>query len=286
MPLFMAITGYFCYMGKNISLWYVTKKKLRQLILPGIAFAVAMSLLTGFGSGFHILGLLCPYWFLQCAFICAMLYYTTIFLIPRKYLCGGILCSLLISQAILVNNVFRLYPAFITGVVIHQYWFNICRNSKRIAFVSCLVFLTMLLFLSSDFYGPQDLKSVRGIFITAYHLGYRVLIGSISALGMICSFYLLESRIRDNKIMKSVATLGRYTLSIYIIQTFIIESVLASALNFNNTSPIVFYCMIAPSICIGVILVSVLIARIIEKSAITSYFFLGHEYKPLSNRFI
>lgn len=89
MPLFMAITGYFCYMGTNISLWHVTKKKLRQLILPGTAFAVAISLLTGFGSGFHILGLLCPYWFLQSAFICAMLYYTTIFLTPRKYLWGG-----------------------------------------------------------------------------------------------------------------------------------------------------------------------------------------------------
>lgn len=90
MPLFMAITGYFCYTNKYISFYGVIKKKLRQLILPGICFAIAIPLVQGFPNGFDIETAIHSYWFLKSAFICAILYYSVKCLLPAKLLvCGG-----------------------------------------------------------------------------------------------------------------------------------------------------------------------------------------------------
>lgn len=94
MPLFMVITGYFCYTEKYISLWSATRKKLRQLILPGVSFTLTISLINGFPDAFRRIDYLFPFWFLNCAFICAFLYYSAKCLIPNKLLRGGVSCDI------------------------------------------------------------------------------------------------------------------------------------------------------------------------------------------------
>lgn len=284
MPLFMAITGYFCYLNKEISLWYITKKKIRQLILPGTVFSITISLIHGFPNGFHFT--LCPFWFLQSAFICTLLYYLGSFFTPPKMWWCSIIVTLMISQTIIYANVFRLYPAFVTGIMIHQYWYYIEKHAKLIAIVSMSTFLIMVFFLTAEFYGQQDFTNLRGIICAAFHLGYRITIGNIAVLGMITCAYLSDMRIRTNKLLKVLSNIGRYTLVIYIMQTFIIESLLASILNYDNESPDIFYLFIVPLICITTIVICVLTAKLIERSKIASYFFLGYDYEPISKRFI
>lgn len=150
---------------------------------------------------------------------------------------------------------------------------------KKIAIICLIVFIIMLVFLTAEFYGPQNFSNITGILFTGYHLIYRIIIGSIASLGMICSVFLFDSTIRNNKVLRNFSVFGRYTLTIYILQTFIIEAFLSSFLKFDNISLILFYFVIAPAISITTILLSVLAAKIFEKSKITEFFFLGHEYR-------
>lgn len=197
---------------------------------------------------------------------------------------GG--ATLILSQAIIYANVFRMYPAFLTGILIHKYWWLIESRAKDITIISISLFLLMFAFLTANFYGPQDFSSLSGLCSTAFHLWYRIIIGSVATLGMICCAFLLDSRIRKNKGLKLLARVGRYTLPIYILQTSFIEIFLATILNFDSVPSALFYFVIAPSICIGVIIISVVIAKAIEKSTITSFLFLGHQYEPTIKRFI
>lgn len=144
----------------------------------------------------------------------------------------------------------------------------------------------MVSFLSADYFGPQNFSNVIEIIKTGYHLGYRILLGSIASVGMICGAFLLNNYIHNHAVPRFLASLGRYTLAIYIIQTVVLEGFLASKLNFDNTSWALFYFLIAPVISIAVILFSVTIAKLIDESSIASYFYLGHEHKLISKYFL
>lgn len=264
MPLFMAITGFFVYTDSHVNFWSMIRKKARQLILPAVSFTIAIPLVVGSFSKYTLWHCLDSYWFLRCAFICVVIYYGARCIFPKRWIWVGILLTLAASQAIIPFNVFRMYPAFITGVLIRKYFAEIKSSSYGIGMLCMLLFATMLVFLSADYYGNQDMSSVKGLIITFYHLWYRILIGSIATLGFVCLAYSFRDLIAKYTFFQGMSYVGRYTLGIYILQTFILETTLGSVLNFDKENIYVFYFIIAPIISLLVICVSVLIINILK----------------------
>ena len=277
MPLFMAITGYFVYKRGPQPFWMSIKKKFRQLILPGISFATVMFLVFSdqrFSPVSWLLYLKNSFWFLQSAFICCILYFAAICFKSDKYK-GGVIVALIFSQIIVYDNVFRMYPAFITGVLVHKYFNFIKRYCKPISIALVFLYAIMFSFLSADFYGLQNFSSISAILTTGFHLIYRITIGSVATLSLICLAYYYRNQIRNSRLMALMAKGGKYTLGIYILQCYILEGFLRASLNLSDLSSWLFYLVVAPSISLAVIIVSIMIIRLIEKSSITSYFFLG-----------
>lgn len=279
MPLFMAITGFFVYKpGNQPLLLPALKKKFRQLILPGISFATVMFLLFSkhrFDPVYWLICLKDSFWFLQSAFICCLLYFVAISFKSDKNKRKGIVITLLLSLIIIYDNVFRMYPAFITGVLAHKYFSIIKHYSKSLSVILVISYTVMFIFLSADFYGPQSFSSITALLTTGFHLVYRIIIGSVATLALICLTYCYRENISNNRILSLMAQGGKYTLGIYILQCYILEGYLRTTLDLSNISLSLFYLVVAPLVSLSVIIVSIMIIRVIEKSRIASYFFLG-----------
>lgn len=278
MPLFMTITGYFVYKRESQPFWISIKKKFRQLILPGISFATVIFLIFSEHRFDPVSWLLCmknSFWFLQSAFICCIFYFITTCFKSDKYKWGGVIMTMMFSQMIVYDNVFRMYPAFITGVLAHKYFNSIKRYCKPMSIALVFLYAIMFAFLSADFYGPQSFSSISAILTTGFHLIYRIIIGSVATLALICVGYYFREQIRNSRLMTLMAKGGKYTLGIYILQCYILEGYLRTVLNLSDIPSWLFYIVVAPSISLAVIVVSIMIIRVIEKSNIASYFFLG-----------
>ena len=277
MPLFMCIVGYFMFnKNNNIDVKSSISKKFRQLILPAISFWLLFSIIRGFPQGLMFFNAFSNYWFLTCAFICSSIYILANYA-SNKW--GGytfwVILSLVIGLLIIPYNVFRLYPAFLTGVLIHKYESFLNKYSRQITEISTILFILMFLFLKPDFYGPQNFEKFQNIIITGYHLLYRIVIGSVASLALISICICLKNFFSKNKLLFKLSKIGTYTLGIYVIQNFIIEILLREFLNFDNYNIFIFYLIITPCICIITITFSLIIIKILEKSKFLNYFFLG-----------
>lgn len=275
MPLFMVMVGYFSYGSTDSDVIKVITKKFRQLLLPGISFSILLSLMRGFPNGFQIDSIFNSFWFLQCAFICCAIYSITCYVTPKKFINYGLIISLIIAFCIIYKNVFRLYPAFLTGVLVSKYQKTFEKNYNPICVCSFVAFIIMLIFLSADFFGPQNFSSFKKLIITGFHLIYRIAIGSIASVFFFTLAYKYRFVFCQNKIFNFISILGKYTLIIYILQTYILEMYLGSLLHLDTLNPVLFYLIFAPLISVVVIAISIMTAKLIGKSRIASFFLLG-----------
>ena len=108
---------------------------------------------------------------------------------------------------------------------------------------------------------------------------YKILIGLSGSIFFIVLFYQLFKNSPKNKFAYYICDWGKYTLGIYIAQTYILEAFLARYVNCDNINFFIFNFIVAPSISIAVYLVSVYIVKLISKWEVTNWLFLGQSIK-------
>lgn len=291
MPLFMMISGYFASSGLKRDFLSSIATKARQLLLPCIIASVIMASLyyafTGCDFKYRLnFELLYAFWFLKTAFFCFLLAKTAFLF--GKFKTIAFIATLFLTQLPHINhiqyfttNIDIMYPCFVVGILIKRYWNRIKENSRSIAIVTGIIFAVMLFFWGKEFWQPTyamlyKLKAAEYSegFYLAYIRLYKLAIGIAGSIFFITLFHLCISRINSSRI-KSMCAYGKYTMVIYILQTFILETFLRQCLEFDNVNSWVFNLLIAPLLSILILVLCIYLSKILDNNKYTAFLFLG-----------
>lgn len=295
MPLFMMVAGFFATPTTKLPISLFLSKKFKQLILPCLSWGVLLWLIGGFinsireESGFSLTKLLSAlfynYWFLKSLFICYLLVYSVYQLGKHKWI--GFFLTLLISQIVSVFqiNVFQInvmYPCFLVGICLKMKWNLFKQYSKYLFGLFAVSFIVMSFFWNETFWQPvNNVKSalLEGnwelVMLSAYRRSFRIIIGIIGSLTFIFLFHLLFDQKHLSKFLNICCKWGQYTLGIYVLQVTIVETVMSRYVMLDSLGFVVFNFIVAPLISIVVLIVCVEIIKIISRSNLLSFLFLG-----------
>lgn len=270
MPLFMMVSGFFSASSMSLSFKDMLGKKFRQLLVPVIVGCMVIMPLTFCISYFIGFGVfLTHYWFLKSLFICYLLLWCALRLknvFRSTFL--SILLSLMVALFIPIYNVGLLYPSFLIGYYLFKNRIILQTLGWPIA-IGALV-----LYASSARILFQFETSMGSLF-------YQILIilrGIGGAVFFIMLFMKLLNNVKaDRPIPAIVAKVGRETLGIYILQTIILEIIIARFLGsfFGEIDKGLFSVAIAPIISLIVLCVIMALIAYIGRSPLLSMLFLG-----------
>ena len=243
------ISGYFFESSRITCYTEFIKKKSKQLLLPCITWGGLILLIHTIVSGFDIMtAIRQDLWFLKNLFICTMLG-CLVKLIPNvKY--RILLCVILI--AITQVSLFRLkdmLPCFFIGMLYRKYD-TVINNHKAliISFCTIIYYALAVRYLNSDFFNVDR---------TSFE--YFIKQPSIIIMGVTASIVIiLIFSIFENSINASLSRIGSITLSIYLIQSILLESVLPLFLDCTNLNPLINYLLIFPLICFITVCISLI----------------------------
>lgn len=293
MPLFMTISGFFAYSMTNISFKEIMLKRCRQLLLPCLSWTIIVCIVcfllyncNKVQSPQYKYTFLNAIWFLKSAFVCCVLGFIGIHHNTHRPL--WLFFSLIISQFILIWNVFIMYPCFVVGLLLFKYHSWLVRNLKEIALFSGFIFWTGSIYLSIDksfwlhnlgirealFNGNIDVVFLCHVVFRRY---FQLMIGISGSLWFIATAYLFCDKF-PKRATHFVSEIGGGTLGIYVIQTVLLETILAKTMYLPVIRFYIFNIIIAPIIAFCVIYISVIIIRFIRKKQWISAILLGTNF--------
>lgn len=241
MPLFMMLCGYFFSSSLKLTFTELVKKKFIQLVVPSLtAFAImyAWVTLTGFNPypeimNFSLLGFFNAVWFLKSVFFCYLIGYISILLLRNLWI--AIVVSILLISIAPFGNVDYLsfmLPMFWLGYLCKKYQNALTQYRKQWLIISALAFTTLLPFWSGRltvYMVPIDFVNWQTGTIDTTNLGttlYRMIVGMAGSM----TFFLLAPWIYGKIAFCSFAAtlnkMGKSTLGLYMLQTFLLESVI------------------------------------------------------------
>lgn len=260
MPLFMGLVGYFSISSLRYGLKDFVVHKTRQLILPPVLWTVGwivvlwivsslldISLSDGKGLNHLVFNL----WFLKSAFCCFLLFYPCF-----KYIKGfwtGVVISLLLSQAFPVFKVNFMFPCFLAGVILRRYESSWAPHSIAIMISALVVYLVSYILTPLDLYsGMPEIKDrlvhrdFHALSDLATMQSARIIMGVSGFVFFVCLFRLVEEKGWFRDAMSRFAEMGKHTLTIYIIQSFLLEELMSRYVDLTGMDLIVFTFVFCP----------------------------------------
>ena len=294
MPLFMLISGYFFAYGITKKAKDIFINKFKSLIVPILTWAifplVVFVITTILKNDFSIIATIKYYisyslfslWFLWAVFWCSLLV-----LITNKIFKDEIFIYILIfTISFFLPDGYNLaeykfmFPYFVIGYFYKKYNFqeklNKIYNSNYFLCISGIIFFILLYHFerSSYIYTSKfsilhkDIINQLSIDLYRYFIGF---IGSIFTLSLLLKLYNIATKkiiLNENNF---IITIGKNTMGIYIISSFINQYILKRVTSFL-THPNYFIIGIESVL---VILVSILIIKFIQQYKIPNKFLLG-----------
>ena len=222
------------------------------------------------------------FWFLKTAFVCCLLGYWVFIPTKRKLTAAALVITLGLSIAFPYNQLDFMYPFFLIGGFLWLKHNDISiKNYKWILAISGVCLMSCLIFLDSANYQRflSNFGSRRIIItdplMTMIIRSYRILMGLAGTLFFFSSFEIIFAKPRKSKIHSLIFEWGRYTLGIYILQTFLLESFLKRHLVFTDLNPWIFNLIVAPIISLIVMILCVGIIKLIQTNKYLSLILLG-----------
>ena len=298
MPLFMMIAGFFSVNSYRLCFKVLIKKKFLELIFPVIVWGVFFFICNSIICLLHnediypIYDLKAIYiknlWFLKSAFIC----YITAYFCFRNNNWILLFITLIISQFIIFHNICIMYPSFCMGVILRKNM-GLLTNKSLMA-LSSLIFILMLLNWDESFWvtegmwpAPNMLKTLTtgdSTYLILYlQKGvYRIIIGIVGSIAFITFFNIYFSHSK-NDFIKTVAIWGQFTLGIYISQSYILEYILGSYINMDNTNFFLFHFIITPFISMILLFILTHFVMLTYKNRMLSFLMWGKYQKTQCN---
>ena len=276
MPLFMLVCGYFSIRSLEISIKSLLEKKSRQLLLPVISCTIMTVCLFGGGIRVEIIGCV---WFLKNLFICYLIArFVKCVKIPVEItlpLSWVILLIIPYGGTLMINF---LYFYFCVGYLIHKH-LDYLQTYKVPLFGISLVFFIVALCL--NWTNPPEKVDINLLMYSPFRFILQVFVGlsgSIVIIGICELIYkLFGKRQRVENVLSYFSTIGRYTLGIYVVQTFIIERLITAYIKLNEVvilpafTDFIFIPLIGSALC----LVCYYVVRITQPIKIINILFYG-----------
>lgn len=244
MPLFMMLSGFFAYKLANRSFYEVFVSKFLQLLLPAVVFGFVYWLLSRFllhqTNRSLVQHLYYNFWFLKSLFVCIIMFHIGAKMNKRRYV--GLIVCLVLSQLVdfiphlQFLQIRYMFPWFVFGYMLYILKDYFYRYYKAITSISTICFILLLWHFNTTLLYPNininNVLQIGGGKIV-YLLYYKLLIGFAGGLAATGIIFTCSKSLDSNKVFLKIADFGRYTLAIYILQSFILESWLKFCFNYS-----------------------------------------------------
>lgn len=279
MPLFMMISGYFVSSSLKRGFMSSIATKARQLLLPFVSSSLAMTIglciFTGsdFWKELDSSFTFC-FWFLKTTFLCFLLARIAYSFGKHKIL--AFIITLIYSQTQFIPfsihflHINTLYPCFLVGILLKEHWNKVQAKAKTITTITGILFFTMLLFWSKEFWQPSSSNNFYLIYLKLY----KIVIGISGSIFFITLFHQYLKGCK-NETIKKICQYGEYTIGVYILQTFILETIMCRYVNFDNVNCWVFNLAIAPALSVVILALCIYLSKKLNNNKYTAFLFLG-----------
>lgn len=287
MPFFFMLSGILAWKSIEKNILKSVLKKAKSLLIPffvcGMAYALTFGELHNFvWNDFHA-----GYWFLFSLFLCWIMFLPlskVVYKIPEfkgkplvdamilliPFFVGKVINSILPSEyvhALTFSMTFSYYRFFIVGYFIGIIYKYICEYSKSVFWGAnmkvifqtfCIISFILIAFCILKDCHPANVLSETGVQLTL----------SVSIIG-VCLAY---KETLPKRIVYMVLTFGKYSLLIYCFHYFVIRKI--SLKEFASLSPFVLF-LVASFVAIAVMVITLVLAKPIEKNKYLAKIFLG-----------
>ena len=280
MPLFMTLSGFVSY--KIVEGKMDIPRKFRQLIVPCVTLFVICAILR-FNENF---------WYLKSLFLCYLIW-GMFFKIQfeYKYILLLVACLILFPAIWHVPFIGKykvdfMLPFFGVGLLLKHYY-NVIRDNKCLLLIIaffCFIVCELMWDRQFVWYNSRPNWIDYNALVLGgelFHLsslavsGFRYLTGIISSFFFIVLFMCVYDKWPSNKCLLKVASWGGYSLHIYILQAFLVRLGLGSMHIHLPWAETIFYDVIAFIVSIFVTIVSIEIAKILQRSMIINRYLFG-----------
>jgi len=273
MPLFFLISGFFFRSSLRLKFTEFLYKKGMQLIYPWFLWCILLGIyqfvthrLDNFGPKIILILVFNRYfWFLRQLFASYLIIY-----IGYKLFKKGSWVALACIFFVILFPFFRLQsfylPFFLFGIFLKQHYQFIVNHLTKFIIASFIVFGICLIFWKDSYL--EIFPTLFSIKTFSYAMPdvslslFRWLIGISGSLLFFTLFMMINT---SNKIFLYLATRGKYTLAIYILQVLILENLLPLYISLPNQNLWVFSLLIAFPLSVVLLELCFRIALRIEK---------------------
>ena len=296
MPLFMLISGFFSANSLNLPIKDILNKKFWQLIFPTIAFGILYFIfnilfLEG-GLKSEFIGFIDGLWFLKSCFLCYFILGCCLKINKGNKLWGCVL-ALLISQAVPFFKITYMLPFFVIGYLFSNYKINFYKNTLGIFLLSTACFIIIFLIyreLDLNKINLRDLKSslLEGDseLLKNYSLLQLMRLGlGISGALMVIYGVIYLCRHKYLKFILGVFSVyGKYTLGIYIIQTFLLEMLMSRYVDLSKIDVNIYSYIVIPLLSWIIMEICNYIVKGLNNSSIGRFMFEGKLNKIVNSK--
>lgn len=283
MPLFMFMSGMFAWKSINEPLGKFVCKKFVQLLLPVLCWWLLTSSFL-YGKMFSSLSLerlaVAYLWFLKAVFVCQVVMYLLSKISRSSFFLGAsvVVLVFLPFSAYEYQLFVYMFPFFLFGNVFNRYKAAVIKYQNTVMFFSLLVFVISYVWWEgkySIYFSNSQLVHINPLSIDGRATGiyfYRFLIGLSGTVGIMLLCKLVYERFKDMRYMPYVLSIGRNTLGIYIVQSYVVEFLLLRLkLNLSLEKTCIYSFLMA----LSALLLCWLVILCLDKNRWTRLFLLG-----------
>lgn len=279
MSLFMILCGFFADRALSLPWKDFIAKKGRQLLIPALSTSLLLGILVSLlHNGTFLTEIYGGVWFLKALFFCFLIVFVANFFITSDIfacLVSSIVLLVIPYGGSLMINYYLLF--FWTGYFLKKKYHIYIKHRGEVTLLMGLLFVSFIAMGKTQVVDKITLNSLLqapGRMVVEYLCG---LSGSLLTFGL-C--YYVCHRCGNSTVIKYISNLGRYTMGIYVIQTFILEKnpLIWFPQEFYIT-PIFDYLLI-PIIGIAFTIVSFYLVRLLSNVRIIDALLFGSQYSP------
>lgn len=278
MPLFMVISGFFAGNIFKHSFFKAIYNKAWQLLMPVLIWGSLLYLIdtnlmgkdttsytdTLFNNGY--------FWFLKSLFSCFLLFAIGTYSLKNKYI--GLIIVLIISQLFSIYLIRYMFPCFVLGYIINMNFQFFIKYILIILTIAAIIFVSMLPNWGEDKMWPSLSVSqiINNPIDSLYLIYYKLVIGISGAVICIGLCYLIFRNKENCRFTDMIGEWGQYTLSIYIFQSIILESMFAYYINIDQTNDWRLNFVLFPIISLIILAICVYLHKAMLKNTMTKFF--------------
>lgn len=184
-----------------------------------------------------------------------------------------------------------MYPCFLCGMALQWYAKDLQRiNPFLLLTITGLIFIIGNYFLDAKLYRlSMSAIYTESLWANGYVIPlrlFRIVLGISATIFIICAMKLLIDKYKNSRFYGIISTIGVETLGIYILQSIILEYILARHINLDNISFGFFNFIVAPLLSLILLLIIFAIIRILKFNQYTAAFFFGDRISSTETSFV